>query len=1153
MTGKRAANRYRETIVVTALFALLFLPFTRTFADQSDTAAGQSDTDDRVRAERMLSSILRAAPTGIGVVENRVFTDVNDYIVELTGYSREELIGKNARMIYPSDAEYEFVGREKYRQISERGTGTVETVWQKKDGALLSVILSSTPLDPDDLAAGVVFTVLDITERKRDAAALAGRTRWFLTAMAIFLALQLLLIVVLIRNLALRKRSEAALRGKTEELDRYFSSALDLLCIADVQGNFIRVNRQWEHTLGYGVADLEGGKFLDLVHPDDMPDTLAAMARLGKQEEVLNFTNRYRCKDGSYRNIEWRSTPHGELIYAAARDVTERRLVEENLRYRFRLERMFSEITGSLANARDIAIDAALSSALETIARFSNASRCSLFLLAEDREHVTNTHEWCATPDDSQIRLLQNTPLALFGYYREKLLRFETTTISSVKDLPPEATGELAWIEKHGFRPLLFVPLVKQGQLEGALGLYGAVGEERGWPAEFVEMLKTSGNIFVNVIDRKRAEGDLRESEAKLSALFASMTEIVVLHEIVLDEHGRPVNYRITDCNDAFTRATGIAKDAAMGRLATEVYGVDAPPYIEIYAPVATTGRPDFFEAYFAPMDRHFLISVVAPEKNKFATVTTDITDIKRAEEALRRSEENLRVTLDSIGDAVIATDTDGRIVRMNPVAELLTGWSAGDAAGRPLAEVFRIVNAASRAEVENPVAMVLASGKIVGLANHTVLIAKNGREYQIADSGAPIRSQTGVTIGVVLVFRDVTEEYALQEQLRQSQKLDAIGQLAGGVAHDFNNMLGGIMGGAELLKLRLPDDEKCTEYFDIIMKSAERAADMSGKLLAFARRQASGSTPVDVHRAVEDAVAILKNTIDKRIEIELDLTAEASAVIGNGSHLQSVFLNLGINAAHAMPSGGRLSFRSKVAELSTAYCAASTFDLTPGKYVEIEVRDTGCGIRPEDLPRIFEPFFTTKETGKGTGLGLAAVYGTVKQHRGAITAYSESGKGACFRLVFPLTEKAAAALPPAGAAVHGKGLVLVVDDEAVMRATGGALLEEYGYDVLLAENGRAALDIYRERHAEIDLVILDMVMPVMSGHDCFLEMKKIRPDARIVLSSGFTRNEDLSELRAAGLRGFIQKPFHGIEFSRVVAEAMRTDRAPDGFASDAR
>lgn len=508
------------------------------------------------------------------------------------------------------------------------------------------------------------------------------------------------------------------------------------------------------------------------------------------------------------------------------------------------------------------------------------------------------------------------------------------------------------------------------------------------------------------------------------------------------------------------------------------------------------------------------------------------------SEEELRESSENLRITLESIGDAVIATDIKGNVTRMNPIAENLTGWSIEDAKGKALPEVFKIINAQTRKDVENPVEKALATGEIVGLANHTVLIAKDGLEHQIADSGAPIFDLRRNIVGVVLVFRDITKEYHLQEQLNHSQRMDAVGQLAGGVAHDFNNMIGAILGASEVLSKKLTDP-KARKFHGIIVDCAERAAALVEKLLTFARKQPLASTKVDVNEVINDSVAILSNTIDKRISISLKNKAENTLVIGDPSQLESVLINLGINSSHAMPDGGQISIETANIELDSAQCTESSFDIFPGMYIQLDFRDNGEGIPPEILPNIFEPFFTTKEQGKGTGLGLSAVYGTVQQHGGSISAYSKKGEGSCFTILLPCSSEEDLSKTTVKEIKKGSGRILVIDDEPAMRATAQAILEELGYEVEVAEDGEQGLDIYTKNSDFFDLVILDMVMPKMNGRDCFFGIKKVKPDAKVILSSGFTLEKDLDDLKEHGLNGFVKKPYRAALLSHAVFDAL--------------
>lgn len=516
-----------------------------------------------------------------------------------------------------------------------------------------------------------------------------------------------------------------------------------------------------------------------------------------------------------------------------------------------------------------------------------------------------------------------------------------------------------------------------------------------------------------------------------------------------------------------------------------------------------------------------------------------DITRYKLIERELRQKEENLHVTLQSIGDAVIATDINGAVVRMNQVAEKLTGWLFIEAEGRPLSEVFHVIHARTRERIENPVEKVLATGEVVGLASHTILVSKNGVERHIADSGAPIRSEQGATRGVVLVFRDVTEENALQEQLRQSQKMDAIGQLAGGIAHDFNNMIAGIINAAELLEPFIAKEGKPKRFLQIIIEAGQSAADLTNKLLTFARHQSVASKNVDVHEALTQAISLVENTIDKRIRIISNLVATESRMIGDLSQLQSLFLNLAINGAQAMEAGGTLSFETTSTYLDEKFCETSTFDLQSGDYIEINIRDTGHGINSENLERIFEPFFTTKEAGQGTGLGLSVVFGTVKQHKGAIKVYSEAGQGSCFQVLLPLSHQLKDSQNEKRQIKQGQGCILIVEDEPHMRTTAQQLLENFGYHVIVCNHGGEAVKVFTESYNEIDLVLLDMIMPIMNGKDCFYELKKIQPDVKVILTSGFTEEAELKQLKKDGLFDFVAKPYNSIELSHLLAKAV--------------
>ncbi len=376
-------------------------------------------------------------------------------------------------------------------------------------------------------------------------------------------------------------------------------------------------------------------------------------------------------------------------------------------------------------------------------------------------------------------------------------------------------------------------------------------------------------------------------------------------------------------------------------------------------------------------------------------------------------------------------------------------------------------------------------------------------------------------------------------ERLEQSQKMDALGQLAGGIAHDFNNLLGGIIGAGELLTSYLPDKPDVKEYHHILMNSASRAAELTRNLLAFSKTEKNKIATVDVHSIIDETVNILKNTLDRRIDIITKLQAEKPIVSGDSSLIQSTCMNIGINASQAMAEGGTISITTRNVMIDDIFCKNSVFDIQPGRFLEIEIKDTGCGISNENLRKIFDPFFTTKEQGKGTGLGLSSVYGTIKQHSGAIDVYSKLGIGTSFKIFLPLTKNHYVEYKEAEGIMYGEGNILVVDDEEAMRLTAKAMLENLGYTVSLAENGKDAISLYKQTPNKFDLVILDMIMPVMNGKDCFSVLHEIDKGVRVILSSGFIGEDILDDMKDLGLKGFIRKPYLSGPLSRVVHEAI--------------
>lgn len=375
---------------------------------------------------------------------------------------------------------------------------------------------------------------------------------------------------------------------------------------------------------------------------------------------------------------------------------------------------------------------------------------------------------------------------------------------------------------------------------------------------------------------------------------------------------------------------------------------------------------------------------------------------------------------------------------------------------------------------------------------------------------------------------QDISEKRRLEDQVRQSRKMDAVGQLAGGIAHDFNNQLTGILGYADLLCKKI-NDKKLRKYAESIRTGAKRSSDLTGQLLAFSRKGQNRRTSVNIHMVIAEVISILERSIDKQIEIRKSLKADSPFVCGDPTQLQNALLNIAINARDAMPQGGELA-------VSTSYDSS-------GRNLEISIKDTGCGI-PEDVQEtIFEPFFTTKEEGKGTGMGLAAVYGIAKSHNGVIEVNSEVGTGTEFKLILPIEEERLADdKSDAGGSSYGneRCRILLADDEEIVRLLFKEFLEELGHSVILCSDGLEAVEEYKKQKDSIDLVFLDLIMPKQGGRETFLALKELNPEVKVIICSGYSVNSEVQFLLDHGAISFLKKPFYKEDLSRTISRVIK-------------
>ncbi|PYV37189.1 MAG: hybrid sensor histidine kinase/response regulator [Acidobacteria bacterium] len=514
----------------------------------------------------------------------------------------------------------------------------------------------------------------------------------------------------------------------------------------------------------------------------------------------------------------------------------------------------------------------------------------------------------------------------------------------------------------------------------------------------------------------------------------------------------------------------------------------------------------------------------------------------KRAEEAVRESNNKLRVIIQASPLAIITLDLDGTVKMWNPAAERIFGWSEAETLGRPLP----FIPAENQFEFDTLRERVLRGESFAGV--EMCRERQDGALIDINISMAPMYSADGSVSSIMAVIADITERKQaeidrrhLEEQLSQVQKMESIGTLAGGIAHDFNNLLTVILGYAQLSRAQPRTDEAMQDYLTNIESTAKYAASLTRQLLAFSHRQLLQRKTISLNRTIDNFMKMIRRIIGADVEVRLSTAPDLSPVFADPTQMEQVLMNLVSNARDAMPGGGELVIETHNVEFDEAYCREHHW-AQPGHYVQLIVSDAGCGMKPEVERRIFEPFFTTKELGKGTGLGLSVVYGIVKQHDGLIEVCSKLGEGTSFRIYLPVAEKSAEVITDEiePGVVRGSGeTILVAEDEEGLCELARNILEGLGYNVLMARDGQEALELFSAHCKQIDLVVLDFVMPRMGGREVYERIRRMGSDVRVLFTTGYNAELAQTTILADADAMVVQKPYSVNELGHKVRSLL--------------
>jgi PAS domain S-box-containing protein len=1052
--------------------------------------AERKRVEEELRAsEERFRTVVETMNEAFGIQdESGRLTFVNDKLCELIGYSSEELIGEPFAAFFDETSAKELASE--FARRRQGMSGSYEATLIRKDGSAVNVIIAGTAiLDRDGVYRGSFGVATDITKRLEAEKALA--------------------------------ESEANYRSLIEFApDGIFVQVGDHIEFA---------NPAMARLVGADSPErLQGMRVLDLVSPE-FREAIDARIRMNLDEgkavpllaqKLVRLDGTVFYAEAAGVPIEYKGRQARQVI---VRDVTERKQMEEALRE--------SEATlRTLLQAAPVGIgqlDA------ERVLRWTNHLLCAMTGYSEG--------ELCG----GSARILYESEEEFIRVGKERLEGFARCGI---------AQSETRFKRKDG---TVFDVLLSAAPLREGNG--------------------SSGVVFaaLDITEAKRAQAQLRLNEERLKSLYSisqykaesvqalldyTLGEALKLCQsefgyiYLYDEEKRVFELNtwsegvMRECRVAEPQTryelekTGIWGEAVRQRAPIIVNDFQAPNPLKKGYPEGHVELRNFMTIPVCSGDRVVAVAGVANKETHYDE--GDVRQLRLLMDSVWRIAEGVRAelaqrrsatALEHAAEGVLITDTEGVIRYVNPSLERMTGYTKDELIG----ENPRILKSGQQTEEFYKDLWATIKGGATW-SGRFVNKRKDGTFYTEDATISPVKDASGRITSFVGVKRDVSERLDLEKQLFHAQKMEAIGTLAGGIAHDFNNLLQVILGCAEILLMKKGPGDPDRKKLEMIQQTARNGADLVSGLLTFGRKQESRRRPVNLNEVILKAEKLLRRTAPRMIEIKLVLADDLSMIDADPFQAQQALLNLAVNAVHAMPEGGTLAIETRNVSLSDQYLR-SHLQAKAGRYALLVVSDTGVGMRPEVMDRIFEPFFTTKKDGEGTGLGLSMVHGIVTQHGGFVRCYSEPGRGATFKVYFPVSEQARLAdlkmtreMP-----AFGTETILLVDDDEQVREMSRQMMEMGGYRLLTAVSGEEALEIYSAKRDEIDAVVLDLIMPGMGGRRCLEELLRINPNVKTLIASGHSSDALGSALGVTGAKGFISKPYDAKDILKALRKLL--------------